>query len=470
MADNNFETNMQRQMEEFKMNPSGEVWHKVEEQLQKDKSKRRWFFLWLPLMAVTIGMGWFIFNNQFEQTDMVKTKQKNVLELVTKELQAPEAEIIKIETQNKELKIYTSIEKKQSLKKRNGMLQKNDYKIGLKTKKSKTEKLFFQIKIDQVVSEVKVKGYGKEALVEKIKEVKIDTPQAIHIAPVLIHLSAIETLAAIVPSSVEKKDADTLLQTLVQVKDTTIALTKTDTAKKKWQLGLQINAGIADIRTSPILKTGFNAENASYSPLGLAVAGQPGSGILVTDYAIKKNSQFGLGILFRRKISATTFFETGVQYQFNSFKITERQRRDSIVQPSNTRVTFFKKETTTTYNTHYITVPTTLQMQLMKNNKGSLTFSAGIHHFIHLASSNSMKDNRLPGVLYNNSPSVFQSSVSTAFYQPVLHLAPAYEWNKHKNTMQLGWYMHYGITTMYTPAKYHLWQTGLSLQYWFKTK
>lgn len=468
MADNNFETNMHRQMDDFKIQPSTEVWQNVEAQLQKDKRRRRWFFLWLPLMAVTLGSGWFVVNYQSAQTDSEETQKAFVADNDTLETQISKTVITKIETQNEQEKNKTVIEIKQRKEKQTTILQKRAFKNSFKTTKRVADKFFFQTKHNRIISNIQAQNTAKNTVVPNQNIGKNDTVNSVLVTTEPVHNSATDT-GVTLHSSVEKINTDSIQQINLQLKDSSLTK-KADAFKKKWQFGFQVNTGVADIRTSPFPSTGFDADNASYTQLGSSVAGQPGSGILVTEYAIKKNSHIGLGLVMRRKISATTFFVTGIQYQYSSFKITERQRRDSIAQPSNTLVTFFKKETTISYSSHYIAVPTDLQIQLIKAQKGLLTLSVGIHHFIRIASSNSMKDNRLPGLLYNPSPNLFQSNISTASYQPLLHIAPAYEWKAKQNTMQLGWYIHYSLTPVYKPSNYYLWQTGLAFRYFFAGK
>lgn len=60
MPINDFEGQVQMGLENLKLNPSGEVWIKVEEQIKKDK-KRRGIILLLSLLTFLLVGGSFYF-------------------------------------------------------------------------------------------------------------------------------------------------------------------------------------------------------------------------------------------------------------------------------------------------------------------------------------------------------------------------------------------------------------------------
>ncbi|MGZ5221778.1 MAG: hypothetical protein ACXWC7_16940, partial [Chitinophagaceae bacterium] len=64
MQENKFENRVQRQMEEFRIRPSGAVWEKVEEELHKKKKRRIVFYIFLMAGLSLLGYsGYFLFNN-----------------------------------------------------------------------------------------------------------------------------------------------------------------------------------------------------------------------------------------------------------------------------------------------------------------------------------------------------------------------------------------------------------------------
>lgn len=62
MAANEFEKNVRKEMDEFKLHPSEEVWPKIEERIREKNRKRRvLFFMLFALIALTLG-GYGIYN------------------------------------------------------------------------------------------------------------------------------------------------------------------------------------------------------------------------------------------------------------------------------------------------------------------------------------------------------------------------------------------------------------------------
>jgi hypothetical protein len=63
MQENKFENRVQRQMEEFRIRPSGAVWEKVEEELRRKKKRRVVFYIFLLAGLSLLGYsGYFLFN------------------------------------------------------------------------------------------------------------------------------------------------------------------------------------------------------------------------------------------------------------------------------------------------------------------------------------------------------------------------------------------------------------------------
>src|SRR5690349_1871508 len=63
MAENEFEKNVRKEMDEFKVHPSKEIWPKIEERIRERNRKRRiLFFVLFPLIALMIGYGVYNFS------------------------------------------------------------------------------------------------------------------------------------------------------------------------------------------------------------------------------------------------------------------------------------------------------------------------------------------------------------------------------------------------------------------------
>src|SRR5262245_36513818 len=65
MAENELEKNVRKEMDEFKVHPSEEVWPKIEERIRERKRKRRiLFFILFSSIALMLG-GYSIYNYNF---------------------------------------------------------------------------------------------------------------------------------------------------------------------------------------------------------------------------------------------------------------------------------------------------------------------------------------------------------------------------------------------------------------------
>src|SRR5689334_14478436 len=68
MAENEFEKNVRREMDEFKVHPSEEVWSSIEKKIRENKRKRRIvFFVLFSVIALIMG-GYAIYNFPGQKT------------------------------------------------------------------------------------------------------------------------------------------------------------------------------------------------------------------------------------------------------------------------------------------------------------------------------------------------------------------------------------------------------------------
>ena len=198
----------------------------------------------------------------------------------------------------------------------------------------------------------------------------------------------------------------------------------------------------------------------SYAIPFTGTTGSPGglSGFVLNEYSVRNNLQAGIGYGLRFPVWKQSWFAAGVQYQYSSFTVIDRVRRDTFSAAQNRLVNDFSNETKNNYRFHYLSVTTELQLHIAGTETNSVKLNVGVLHQFRFASTDSL-------------PSFVRNSSNAAFYQPIIQLAPAYEWKTKKGAMQLGWYVNYALSPVYKNSpNNNWWQTGLRLQYWFKTK
>ncbi len=81
-----FEHQIADQVSGFQLTPNAQVWKGVELELDKEKSKKRGIFWWMPLGLLVIGLaGWFLFTSrQAPKIPSSKLPQKNVKQEISK--------------------------------------------------------------------------------------------------------------------------------------------------------------------------------------------------------------------------------------------------------------------------------------------------------------------------------------------------------------------------------------------------
>jgi hypothetical protein len=506
MADNNFEQNVRSRMEEFAISPSAAVWQQVNDELQKKKRKRRWFFIWLPMIALVVGgsiytlsqytgtkdstAGNKIITKQHPEQSLF-TESKPVQQIIDQQLAADPAqtkdekpqqaalqtqraititkETPQLKTQSKEqpVQLRKQVTRKEvdvkpllvSQKKTNAQqttvatLQKKNPSNGNLANTSNKKEDKNDVAVDM--------PYRKEQPGESVKittDEKINSP-------------ADSTAKAATDITVQINNRDTITATFANPEKPAASVPVIKTPNNKWQIGLQVNAGIADVGAVPLPFVSYKSADAAFTTGG-SIAGNPQNRVTNSyNYEIKNNLQFGGGLLLRKKIAKKLFFSTGLQYQYTSFTATEKLRIDSFSVPASALFTIADRQTETKFETHYLSVPTELQWQLFKRNTGTLHLSAGFQHFIRISNKN--RDS-IPGFILQRTFSgatTGQNQPTIALYQPMLHLAPSYEWQKNKNTFSFGWYFNYGLLKVYSAdGNYHWRQTGLTFRYFFAGK
>jgi hypothetical protein len=181
-------------------------------------------------------------------------------------------------------------------------------------------------------------------------------------------------------------------------------------------------------------------------------------GIVINENTVNHNLQFGIGYSLRRSLGKRLSFATGIHYQYSSFRVNNFQRVDTFSTSQNRLVNAVVNESTTQFSLHYLQVPTELQWKITGNKNGQLMLNTGLLHSMRLAGTSAK-------------PPFADSSSRASFYQPMLQIAPSYEWKIKEAQLQIGWYLNYGLLPVYkTAAENHWWQTGLRIQYYLKPK
>lgn len=452
MADKHFEQQVQERMEEFKLSPSAPVWMNIEAQLKKDK-RRRWLFF-LLLTGVLLSIGSFLYYNTRSSVQTPVTLQESASQPVTGQSQT-NSEIISDTPEPVNHSNQSSTNTQATVESQKPVIQLQQPTSDVVRTKRQTFSTSQTEKVQQPIAVIVNKepaavevNKQQQTVVPDIKVEQKTTQGKVTDSTVVSNPNETE---AIVTENKKETDVDTT----AVVKEKPAVTIKPN---KKWQIGWQVNGGAADAREQVFTSNKrFSADNSYFVSLIGSAPSTSFAGVVVNEHKVNTNAQFGLGFLLRKPLNKFAIFATGVQYQYSSFTVVDRQRVETYSQQQNRFTTISQTEKINTYRFHYINIPTEVQWQLLKRKAGTVGLATGIHHSFRIGGS--------------NSSAIFASGNKAAVYQPFVSIVPAFEWNRKKTAMQLGWYLNYGVTPVYKKANSnHWWQTGLRVQYYFPAK
>jgi hypothetical protein len=477
MADHQFEQKVSQQLADFKLKPNAEVWQQVETQLEEDRKRRRWFF-YLPIAALLVGgllyAVWPV--EEHEKADAVvqsNTSKANTTAIENNTKESPLAKTGSSSTVTKTKAVEKEAQQNNSLSQTKTTTRAQQNSI-VKTQNireaEKRNKQTFAVTTQKQTSKDEVTPVNDKASVQK----EASTDQAI--VSVEEKQTEQKTDSAVVDqtAAIKTDTAQTTASTTVIDTNTIAPAVPAPTiTKKKWQLGLHLNAGIADIRGRLFPGSGF--KSFSDAPPVVFNSGSPGGAtrILQYDYAIKPSAQFGIGVLLRKPFKKRHAFVTGLQYQYSSYSVTQRQRIDSFMTPTNMFSNISTKEKTEQFRMHAVNVPLELEFKIADIKKGELLFSTGIHNWFVVSST---QTDTLSAFRYaastdrtaGYSTPVTAKETKATRYQPQIYLSPSFEWQGKKTSSQIGLYLDYGLRPAYkSTLKDYWWQTGIRYRIFF---
>lgn len=472
MEDNRFEKNVAEEMGSFKLKPSDAVWQQVDAQLKEDRKRRRWIIIFLFAGLLLGGAGLlYVTADKDEQPSTALHSSKNTItttEEKTKQADQNNTSTVNEQTNNKSTTNNSTTESTATVapaKTEEPTANIQQPVAAVSSKKNKTVAVSKHVPTVQVAQ---IKQQDKLLITQEDKTVvaavKQEENSVVDITPLKEPKTEVIALPVAVKDSVEKEAADSAFVTTTVLPADSIAK-----SKNKWRWGLQINTGIAQIRDN-VFPGGMSAV-ADASPLTGNNGGTGGpTRIIVNQFAIKPSLQFGVGMVVRKNVFKKHAFVTGLQYQYSSYKVEQSQRVDSFYQTTNSFSTVMLNNSIAVFKTHSIAVPLDFEWKIASTAKGLFRLGTGLQQWFTLSS---LKDGtvsssfRYAGTT-TNSLTGGNSTATKVIWQPVLQLAPAYEWAAKKQTSQLGLYFNYGLRPVYkTSSSDYWWQTGLRYRFYF---
>ncbi len=484
MADHQFEQKVSQQLADFKLKPSAEVWQQVEEQLQEDKRRRRWF-IFLPVAALLVGGLLYAVWPEEASTNTNVTVQQSNSENNTTATQQNTTPLTKTGSSNNSTE-QPAVEEKTFEGVISGKANPADIVVQqqpapakevIERKKQKNsngnavaivEAKPKESSVDFVISKEDSIAKQKETIAESTTKIDQQTESVQQTDSLLSTEPLVNKTDA-----VDSNKAPLVVDSSVVVSSPS----KPTITKRKWQFGLHVNTGISDIRGSLFPGSGFKSSSFSYrdySTGGSGNGGQVGvTRIVQYEYSIMPSTHFGAGILLRKPFKKRNALVTGLQYQYSSYSVTQRQRIDTFILANNYFSNISTKEKTVQFRMHALNVPLELELKIADIKKGRLLFAAGIHNWFVVSSTqtDTLSAFRYTATAersasYGSAVNAKETKATT--WQPQLCLSPSFEWKGKSMSSQLGLYLDYGLRPAYkSTSKDYWWQMGIRYRMYF---
>jgi hypothetical protein len=409
MQANEFEKNVQRTMDEFKLRTSDEVWQKVEERIQEKKKKRRiLFFILLSFIGLALaGYGIYNFSKKRmtlgDESVAVKklTDQKNNLNNAT--LILPE----KSDASNK-------LEKKQEK-----LVNRDQNRNRVVATKTKISKLNDDLFIAEKKYPVKG-GFVKMNKREPDKDLNSDS--------IIVKNGNIsagnesqfltdEGNKKIVTDSVRKDVAINNFVDTASIKNSENnsneekAVVKKEKTKnqhsRKLQWGINVSAG-----SSVITEDRFSFKSSSaQADLSYNSPGSFPSGGGLTPYPPSANQSvfaFKAGVVIRKEISRRSKLSAGLQYAYLGDRIkaatTQTQTGTQQSNSSSGLFSYYRAIPQKTYTDrfHFIELPVTYSWRINRNTKHFLSLNVGTSMGYVFATNALTYDTSFGGIYFHN--------------------------------------------------------------------
>jgi hypothetical protein len=478
MAANEFEKNVRKEMDEFKLHPSEEVWTKIEERITESKRKRRiLFFILSSLIALTLG-GYGIYNlsvnkPKSEAQDKLsqdnRSNDKNKIDNSKNEELNKKAVTIKpnIPVENIKQTHKTPVVAKQKQPSQN---HREDKLLASFSRENRISKDQATINVDK--TEEKKESSRKENT----------NPATADVSSFNQHQTATdrqnETSKA---GDKDLKRNETALNS-GEFKDTrsvdVLNKKKSGEGSTKITWGINFSAGRSVITEEAFsFKSSYATADRQYSAPGTSQGGGPltgggGSGNPGSSYRYPQSQNepafaFKAGIHARKNISKRSSLSAGLGYSYLADKI--KIGTNQATSQSSMALYYYSgsPQQTHTDHFHFVELPLTYNWRVTNNADHFLSLNAGISPSYLLATNALLYDTAMGGIYYH-----IKDQITKAHFNFISGIS--YQFRNAKNLeFSVGPQFSFDVTKVFKSdldkRKYFLY-TGLDARVFFQKK
>lgn len=437
MSANEFEKQVQKQLEQFQLSPSASVWQNVEKQIREKKRRRVVLFILLPLALGLIGFSFYEFLYTGKKTELTQQTKESKEE----NLPAPGPHVTTVQPKGQSVPGTSATTNREAERtdgeQTTGINDKSipggkDVAIANTNKRSlasdrpgasrrknamgETNNVAPASQKDQpgqmvVTSEggaKKRKATPGEPLKPeepvKVMDMKdVAAPDAVAAAnPVDNNNAAVKDIVA------KTKDSSVADITVTEEKKDPVAKKKKEPSKIKW--GIDFSAGFASNNKKTLTFAGANAFDSYYATPGVS----SGSGNLpvavIPPSSVKPGAAFRLGLVGLWKFSKRSSISSGVQYAYSSNRMKVGKETDTTVMLQSSSNFFSStrdvngiyrgaQQNDYTNSYHFIQLPVWYHWQVNKGKKIPVQINTGMS-VGYLVATNALVYNGTLGGIY----------------------------------------------------------------------
>jgi len=414
MAANEFEKNVQRSLDDFKLHPSEEVWQKVEERIREKKRRRIIFFIIFFLIGLALG-GYGIYNFSNNQKLVSEVRERKLNETVqgTRNKEQEPTTLQKNRSKNntsktnapREMKINKKppINKVQYDKEVAARSLPENIKgknrpgvIALKKYKKEQEKQSTNDIAHQNISSNISLNNNQQNLIDTISQKPASTSTGKDIAK----NDLVDTVSVI---SKENK-ADLSITRVRRTKKQSRA-----TGKLKW--GVNFSAGSSVITQNRFsLKARGNSVSDSYNAPGSVTGSGGSSGAAFVNAPSSNRSSFAFkaGLTLKKDLTKRSSLSMSINYAYLADKIKIGTRQNVSPQGNNRITSYYSSVQLKTFTDrfHFIELPIIYDWRITNNARHFISLNAGTS-IGYLVSTNAVVYDTISGGIYYHNKDLF---------------------------------------------------------------
>lgn len=379
-----FEKDIEQKLNDFKLEPSSQVWQRVEQSLPPERKRRILAWWWIALIGVLIS-GTILWLRRDEHVSTSFATR------VASEKPATQAEGLQPQNAVSSNKTTDSVQQKNNdlnnapaiadqeitashLLSQNKAIAANSYNKALIVKRNVPKK----ISVGEKEIELSTTSPKNEVDIVQEKALALNRQQKQTITSDInnnnVNKDAVNTTTK--TDSSDKKISLTSLQKADSTKTSDVKSLPKKTEPKKNQWLLTASVGTLNIKSSFFKQTNANTQAFAVAPGG--GAGAPGTAAPVTPITDPTQGfSLSLGAMYEMKLDKRWIFDAGLQYRYLQNKQSVGQ--DSITNINSMLINFYAGGSNSTAKNyaHIIELPVRIQFSLNPSSKNQLRLFAG---------------------------------------------------------------------------------------------